>query len=86
MSESEWGRGPLFEPPVVRIEAEQQVKVERPPEIEVRQVLAPPRPARSRPRSRRCSTIRGSRQSFGIRSMPAHRPPSSRAKRRPRCS
>lgn len=44
MSESQWGKGPLFEPPVVRVEPEQQVKVERPPEIEVRQVMAPPAP------------------------------------------
>jgi hypothetical protein len=45
MSESQWGKGPLFEPPVVRVEVEQQVRVERPPEIEVRQVMAPPVPA-----------------------------------------
>jgi hypothetical protein len=45
MSESQWGKGPLFEPPVVRVEAEQQLRVERPPEIDVRQVMAPPLPA-----------------------------------------
>jgi hypothetical protein len=41
MSEHEWGKGPLFDPPHVRVEAEQQIKVERPADVELRQVMAP---------------------------------------------
>src|SRR5436853_3025986 len=44
MSEQQWGKGPLFEPPVVRVEAQQQIKVEHPPEVALRQVMAPPPP------------------------------------------
>lgn len=43
MSQSEW-KGPLFDPPQVRHEAEQAVRVEQPPAVEVRQVAAPPAP------------------------------------------
>jgi hypothetical protein len=43
MSESEW-KGPLFDPPQVRREVEQPVRVEQPADIEVRQVVAPPAP------------------------------------------
>jgi hypothetical protein len=47
MADQDWGKGPLFEPPVVRVEAEHLLKVERPAEVEVRQVMAPPAPAQA---------------------------------------
>ncbi len=43
MSHQDW-QGPLFDPPQVRREAAQRIKVEHPPGIEIRQVVAPPAP------------------------------------------
>jgi hypothetical protein len=44
MSEEQWAKGPLFDPPHVRHQVEQQMKIERPAECELRQVVAPPMP------------------------------------------
>jgi hypothetical protein len=41
MSDHEWEKGPLFDPPHVRMESEQQIRIERPADIDVRQVTAP---------------------------------------------
>jgi hypothetical protein len=47
MSDQPWGKAPWIEPPVVRHEVEPQVKIERPPETQVKQVLAPPVPGQA---------------------------------------
>lgn len=60
MSHQDW-QGPLFDPPQVRREAAQRIKVEHPPGIEIRQVVAPPAPDGA------------SRRSYGDRLMPRRR-------------
>src|SRR2546423_302150 len=48
MAEQEW-KGPLFDPPQVRREAQQPIKIEQPDAMEVRQVVAPPMPGQNDP-------------------------------------
>jgi hypothetical protein len=45
MADQDWGKGPLFEPPIVRMEVEHHLKIERPADLDIRQVMAPPAPA-----------------------------------------
>jgi hypothetical protein len=43
MSDQEW-KDSLLHPPVVRVDVDQNLEIKRPPEIDLRQVMAPPMP------------------------------------------